>query len=151
MFRDIEEKRLGDNRFSRRRVKNPQRMEVERLSAKKYYRRVKMSEAEKYETMLESKRREHFNRKIKVLLHYSKGKLVCECCNEQHPYFLTLDHINGGGRKDGGSRSLYIKLINSGFPPGFRVLCINCNFAKGQFGFCPHEFYRERFLLENME
>jgi hypothetical protein len=25
-----------------------------------------------------------------------------------------------------------------GFPPIFQVLCMNCNFAKGKLGFCPH-------------
>jgi hypothetical protein len=29
-------------------------------------------------------------------------------------------------------------LKNSGYPPGFQVLCFNCNFAKHRKGQCPH-------------
>jgi hypothetical protein len=33
------------------------------------------------------------------------------------------------------------------FPPGFRVLCRNCNGARGFYGYCPHE--SQRTITEN--
>jgi hypothetical protein len=48
--------------------------------------------------------------------------------------FLVVDHINGEGnkhRKAIGRTGLnfYRWLRTSGYPPGFRVLCHNCNHA----------------------
>jgi hypothetical protein len=70
----------------------------------------------------------------------------CVCCGETHPAFLTLDHINGGGtqlRKSGAmksGKSLYEQLKREGYPKGeLQLLCMNCNFAKGHWGYCPHE------------
>ena len=76
--------------------------------------------------------------RLMVLEHYG-GK--CACCGEDHPEFLSLDHINGGGHK----HQLEIKrrhvvewVAAKGFPAGFRVLCHNCNQALGHYGYCPH-------------
>lgn len=89
------------------------------------------------------------NLKQEVLAHYSKtDPPECVCCDETHPFFLTIDHINGGGcqqRKQlklNGS-SFYAWLKRNNYPEGFQVLCMNCNFAFGKFGYCPH-------LLNNM-
>lgn len=77
----------------------------------------------------------------------------CACCGESHPYFLTLEHINGDstkhfyGRKDmlpaGREQSnTYVELRKarkSGWDrTQYEVLCIGCNFAKGHYGQCPH-------------
>lgn len=61
---------------------------------------------------------------------------------------LTLDHIGqdahvlrriGQEIRTGGS-AFYSKLIRQGFPPGFRVLCYNCNIAtfRSPDHRCPH-------------
>lgn len=68
----------------------------------------------------------------------------CTCCGESHYEFLAIDHINGGGhkhRKELKRRgtSYYTWLRREGFPPGYQVLCHNCNLAKGFYGKCPHE------------
>jgi hypothetical protein len=68
----------------------------------------------------------------------------CVCCGEQTPEFLTIDHVNGGGNKHreevGGSKQLYKILSKKGWPKNeYRLLCYNCNCARGAFGFCPHE------------
>jgi hypothetical protein len=55
--------------------------------------------------------------------------------------FLTIDHVSGGGRKhrDGIGCSDFNRWLRSnGYPPGYQVLCMNCNFAKGMYGQCPH-------------
>ena len=66
---------------------------------------------------------------------------ACACCGERRREFLTLDHIAGGGRqhKRATSSHIYRDLRNRGFPPGFRVLCWNCNCSRGSYGYCPHE------------
>ena len=80
--------------------------------------------------------------KIRVMRHYSDGVPQCACCGEQHIEFLTIDHINGGGRKhrkEMPTTNIYLWLIKHKFPKGFRVLCMNCNFAYGIFKYCPHK------------
>lgn len=36
-------------------------------------------------------------------------------------------------------QAVYYWLKRNHYPPGFRVLCSNCNFARGKYGHCPHE------------
>ena len=82
-----------------------------------------------------------------VISHYSDGKCNCACCGEDEFYFLSLDHINGGGHKhrrllgkDGINFYAWIKKI--GYPEGYQILCMNCNWGKrmnpnGEI--CPHQ------------
>jgi hypothetical protein len=75
------------------------------------------------------------------------GGYMCVCCGETEPVFLCIDHTNNDGYKHrreifgsnriGGSR-MYKWLVKNNFPPGFQVLCCNCNTAK-RFGVCPHK------------
>lgn len=82
-------------------------------------------------------------RKFKVMSHYSRGVPRCACCGESELAFLSIDHINGGGAKDKREGvALWTSLINSGFPSGFQVLCMNCNWAKYANGQCPHQWPR---------
>ena len=79
--------------------------------------------------------------RLKVLQHYGGEEPKCACCGESHLEFLSIDHINGGGnehRKKEGIRSMHIWLYKHKFPDGFRVLCHNCNFSYGLYGYCPH-------------
>lgn len=75
----------------------------------------------------------------------------CMCCGEDKIYFLTLQHIHGGrhfyGRKDKVTAgrvqsSTYVeirKARKSGWDrTQYELLCINCNFAHGHHGECPH-------------
>lgn len=90
--------------------------------------------------------------RLEALTHYSGGEPKCACCGEKRIAFLTLDHEDGGGsahrrelsksRKDSrspGGLAVYYWIRNNGYPPGFRVLCFNCNCARGAWGRCPHE------------
>lgn len=83
--------------------------------------------------------------KLEVLTYYSKGELCCSCCGENSLEFLSIDHINGDGarhRKEigvSGGSSFHQWLKRNNFPEGYRVLCFNCNLARGLFGYCPHE------------
>lgn len=64
------------------------------------------------------------------LSYYSGGKLECNICHENNIQFLALDHIHGGGKKNGVKNICeWIRLNN--YPEGFQVLCHNCNYVKG--------------------
>ncbi len=78
--------------------------------------------------------------RIEVIKHYG-GK--CVCCDESNLGFLTIDHINGGGtqhRKElGGGTAFYLWLLRHNFPPGYQVMCYNCNCGRALHdGICPH-------------
>lgn len=65
----------------------------------------------------------------------------CFCCKEIRLEFLAIDHINGGGhaqRKERKYGNLALWLHTRKFPKGYRVLCHNCNQARGAYGYCPH-------------
>ena len=98
-----------------------------------------------------NKKTKERNLKVKeeVLSHYSK-KLsnsdvpCCNCCGE-HEFliFLSIDHITDRknvthGKGYWGSQ-MYRYLRRNGYPPGYQVLCINCNSAKSDSGICPHK------------
>ena len=56
----------------------------------------------------------------------------CECCGNDYPPHLTIDHVGGGGtaeRRAARGTSIYRRLRREGFPEGYRVLCWNCNWA----------------------
>lgn len=81
--------------------------------------------------------------RLEILNHYSKTPLPsCACCSERNIEFLTLDHIYNNGaeeRKNGlEGRNLFYYLRKNNFPDGYQVLCMNCNWAKAKYGYCPH-------------
>jgi len=83
---------------------------------------------------------------------------ACACCGESEPEFLSIDHIDESGadhrralggkqgdtrRFSAGGEKTYKWLKDRGFPTdGFQLLCMNCNFAKGKLGECPHKLRR---------
>lgn len=82
------------------------------------------------------------HQKNKDQVYAAYGGYRCTCCGETAPEFLSVDHIDGSGaahRKHVPGSGLYRWLIRNNFPKGFRILCMNCNFAIGHSGYCPHE------------
>ena len=75
-----------------------------------------------------------------VLDHYGRR---CACCGEAQVVFLTVDHVNNDGaehRKTVHASGIYRWLLRRGFPPGFQILCFNCNCGKQRNGgTCPHQ------------
>ncbi len=74
------------------------------------------------------------------------GGFVCACdkCPEINPSFMTIDHIGGCSRElrklQGLGGRMYRWLQLNGYPPGYRVLCYNCNQGRAKNkGICPHE------------
>ena len=89
------------------------------------------------------RRRQSRYRRIKDEVFATYGGYVCACCGETIKKFLTIDHINNDGKQHrqrvGKSRVLYYWLHDNGFPPGFQVLCFNCNCGRQlNGGVCPH-------------
>lgn len=100
------------------------------------------------ELSYESRNREKYRAKSKELRRQQRlrvferyGGASCACCGEGHYEFLTIDHIKGDGaahRRETNNEDIYRWLERNDYPPGFRVLCMNCNFALGYHGYCPH-------------
>lgn len=85
--------------------------------------------------------------KLKSEILQAYGGPICVCCGEDEPLFLTLDHINGGGRQErlAAKGKLWAKLRKLGFPPGYQVLCFNCNCGRARNGgVCPHKCRRAK-------
>ncbi len=98
---------------------------------KKYYK-------ENCERIKNKRKSERKERREIVLKHFGSR---CSCCGESLQEFLSIDHINNDGnkhRKIVHPSNLYKWLIKNNFPNGFQLLCHNCNWAKHQYGICPH-------------
>jgi hypothetical protein len=70
--------------------------------------------------------------KLKVFEAYGGFKCNCPFCDETNPLFLTIDHINNDGFRTAGKYhragiGLCRWLLKNNFPPGYQVLCFNCN------------------------
>lgn len=68
----------------------------------------------------------------------------CACCGLDNEPFLSIDHINNDGAEHrkitgGAGYHIYVWLRVNKYPPGFQVLCYNCNLAKQHYGICPHQ------------
>lgn len=147
-MKDPEETRRRNAEKSRRwRAANPERnreiarrsrdthREENRAKCRAYYWRTReqqLGKARAYRTA------------AKAAVFEAYGGPACKCCGETIEKFLTIDHINGGGRahRSDGRRigsEIYIQLKARGFPPGFQVLCFNCNCGRSvNGGTCPH-------------
>lgn len=80
--------------------------------------------------------------RIKQEVFAAYGGFVCNCCGETEECFLSIDHINNDGaehRRRIGNGNCYRWLRDNGFPPGFQVLCMNCQWGKKLRGACPHQ------------
>jgi hypothetical protein len=102
------------------------------------------------------------HRRLKDQVFEAYGGYKCVCCGEVEPSMLNIDHVENDGnehrRKLGlskrrleeglpptnpASATMYHWLRANGFPPGFQVLCYNCNISKFRNGgVCAHELRR---------
>lgn len=83
------------------------------------------------------------NHEFKLRVFNAYGGVQCACCGESNHEYLTLDHVNNDGaahRKELNGKPIYHWLCRNGFPPGFQVLCMNCNRSKHDYGgVCWHK------------
>jgi hypothetical protein len=106
------------------------------------------------ERALEAQRKVNSDRKRRVYDAY--GGFRCACCGETEEAFLSIDHVNNDGaehRRQVDRRSMYKWLEKEGFPSGYQVLCMNCNFGKARNGgVCPHETLKvQRLVRKDVE
>lgn len=127
------------------------------IITREYYKTPKGREKQKLYGKTYGKKKIIKNKENKLIVfnHYSNGHPTCICCGEDNINFLTMDHINGDGAKHRkemgrGGGILNNWLIKNNFPKGFRILCMNCNWAIGQYGHCPHEDTNKTVLLERV-
>ena len=72
--------------------------------------------------------------KLEAMTFYSRGLPHCAKCGFSDMNGLTIDHVGGGGekhRRENGYSAGYrtcLWLKQHGFPEGFQVLCMNCNY-----------------------
>jgi len=84
-----------------------------------------------------------YRRRVKLAAFEAYGGAKCRCCGLEEITVLNLDHINGGGcqhEKELGSlgTNLYTHVRSLEYPPGYQVLCSNCNIGKHHNdGVCP--------------
>ena len=111
--------------------------------------RVKQYYLENSDKKKNSAKQRQLRLKIECLSFYSHESFpICRCCQEAHIEFLQLDHIQGNGsqhrkalKTEFGSvcgAKIYKILKDKGFPPGFQVLCANCNHSKWNKKYCVH-------------
>ena len=126
--------------------------EKRKTASKEYYVKNKKMINEKKKVWYDknatkSEFREHYQlieklarlrRKCLVMDKYG-GK--CSCCGENRSEFLSIDHINGNGNQHRKQivGKIYPWLKRNKFPPGFQVLCHNCNMSKEWNSICPHK------------
>ncbi len=97
--------------------------------------------------------------KKECLAEYSNAdKPKCVCCGYDQIDGLSLDHIKNrndpiyADEPDEHGDKIYRHLRNLGYPEGnHQTMCFNCNGAKTDFGYCPHEkMPKDLKNLENM-
>lgn len=96
------------------------------------------------EKLAERQRKNNRFLRAEAFFAYSPTKEPsCACCGMTGYDFLSLDHINNDGaahrRTNPESKALARWARKNNYPPVIQVLCMNCNFAKGKYGFCPHK------------
>jgi hypothetical protein len=117
---------------------------------REFHHRKKLADPQWWESERKRTLEYYHNLRRDVLNAY--GGMKCACCGETEETFLTLDHIHNNGadhrrellgktgKVPGVTGSLYGSLKKNGYPPGFQVLCMNCNFSKFRNGgVCSHQ------------
>lgn len=99
---------------------------------------------------------QRFRLRLEVLRHYCNNSTPrCQCpgCSEVNPRFLTIEHLYGGGKKHRrilkkAKQTIYTWLKKNNFPPGYGVLCWNCNCGLSAWGKCPHFLSYEKMDID---
>lgn len=92
-----------------------------------------------------SERSKAYQTKLRAEAFDAYGGAFCACCGEKTFRFLTLDHKDSNGAtkrresKRWGGYSYLAALRAAKYPPGYQVLCFNCNCGRQlNGGICPH-------------
>lgn len=88
--------------------------------------------------------------RLDALIRYGGSPPKCACCGEDKYQFLAIDHPNNDGaahrkeiRKGKPYWKVGVMMVNwlkrNAYPPGFRILCHNCNSARQYYGYCHND------------
>ena len=123
---------------------NPQKYrDKQKISGAKRSDKIKEYKRKNADRIRERERQYASSLKIETFSQYGT---ICQCCGESNMAFLVLDHINGNGNNErrrlfgtrhAGGKAMWRYLKKHGYPPGYQVLCHNCNWTKSNGG-CPH-------------
>jgi hypothetical protein len=128
------------NMFAFRKETNNYRGVCKKCKSEKALPYNRLRYAKDKEALLIDRKRRFFMLKLETLIAYGG---MCVCCKEADYRFLTIDHINGGGTKERkqlrmSAMTFYSHLKKNDYPEGYQVLCYNCNCAKNDKPYCPH-------------
>lgn len=92
------------------------------------------------DSVRETKRKHNLKLRESFLDMYGR---ICACCGEDKVEFLTIEHKLGQRgivrhKKETG-KFAYSRAIKEYRPDLYETLCMNCNFSKGRYGYCPHQ------------
>lgn len=103
--------------------------------------------AEHLQTSRDEAKQYKLNLRDLVYDHYGNQ---CNCCGENNPLFLTLDHINNDGAehkrqlKTRDTYRIFRWVVKNNYPDNLQLLCSNCNTGKARNnGVCPHKGARK--------
>jgi hypothetical protein len=154
---NVEERKIYEKEWrnrNRERVRQVNRIWKETNSdkVKKYTRAWNIANAEKIRVQhLKNRWKSQNKEKVAITNRLRQERLKrsvvesygghCVCCGENEIRFLTIDHVNHDGKEHRAPGiNVYQDLIKRGFPKdGFRLLCMNCNFATRFKIPCPHQ------------
>lgn len=126
-------------KFNAERTTYPNYKQWNKRSAERKRERLASEEGPELRERMRELSRQYGRRLRETVLAAYGG--VCVCCGEATYEFLAIDHVNNDGKQHrqevGGG--VYEDIKRRGFPPGFQVLCHNCNLAKAFYGECPHQ------------
>jgi hypothetical protein len=101
---------------------------------KKSYRKTHRQDINAYAKKTHQNNRTRNNLKIKIFDAY--GGCRCKSCGIEDLDVLSIDHVEGGGNKHrlkekiSSGPQFYRWLKKNTYPPGYRVLCMNCQFKE---------------------
>ena len=105
--------------------------ETEKVECRACVDKIKTYIENNREKYLATKRGNRLRLRLEVYDAYGGPK--CATCGIDLLDVLSMDHVEGGGNQHrkllgSGGDKIYRWLKRSGYPPGFRVLCMNCQF-----------------------
>lgn len=106
----------------------------------KKYRSEHPEETKAYQKAWDDANRKGISKKWKDAFYDMYGR-VCTCCGESRQEFLTVEHKHGRTSEHKGKfgHAVYRLCTKEYRPDLYETLCMNCNFSKGKYGYCPHE------------
>lgn len=121
--------------------RRPKRKKYILENYEKVRKRDNISHGSRYEIRREEIKEKKRIKRIEVMAIYGNGTPRCNCCGIKGFPFLTFDHIDGtGGKHRKNNKSDIVNwIIKNNYPDSIQVLCMNCNFAKGDGIECAHK------------